>query len=515
MKKFICAILTSALLLASVTPAFAAGSIDVAESKISGIMSEFCEYMPTDPGQRVRIWMVFKAYMVDGTNGIDTIIAALKGEKELPNSDDMHIIFNKFVDQVKDKYSDQFIFFLQLYKYTSLSARKTSLDNFGKDPVNGVFVKTPLALSAEEKAAADALLNAYTTTEAETGLDFHELDSANFLNLLTPFNGRFKMTEDKNGDFVLATYTKSYAESLAKEMSYSSINGVSVDSKGTDLQEGFDILSGVVNMFNSFSDEQKENLKIVLANSDINLYKKGLTAAVRPADDDDSDDDDDNTGSSSSSSSGGIYRPSKTPSSDVFELDEPTYDKAKALFSDVEASSWAVPYVMNLTERKIFIGYEDGTFRPDISISRQEIAVALVRAMGLEPDAAVADATSSFADDSEIAEWARGYVNIAVEKKIFTGYDDGEFKPTRTISRQELATVLMRLSGDTTTAVTMNYGDADEIQDYAKAHIGRATTLGIVGGYPDGTFKPFNEVTRAEAAKMLYGGLEYYNYVVQ
>ncbi|MFR8975139.1 MAG: hypothetical protein ACLVG9_04005, partial [Eubacteriales bacterium] len=157
MKKFLCAILTSALLLTSVTPAFAAGSIDVPESKISEIVTEFCKYMPEDPGQRIRIWMVFKAYMVDGTNGIDTIIAALKGEQDLPANDDMQIIFNKFVDQVKDKYSDQFIFLLELYKNTSLSARKESLDNFGKDPVNGVFEKTPLELNAEEKAAADAL----------------------------------------------------------------------------------------------------------------------------------------------------------------------------------------------------------------------------------------------------------------------------------------------------------------------------------------------------------------------
>ena len=512
MKKFLCAILTSALLLTSVTPAFAAGSIDVPESKISEIVTEFCKYMPEDPGQRIRIWMVFKAYMVDGTNGIDTIIAALKGEQDLPANDDMQIIFNKFVDQVKDKYSDQFIFLLELYKNTSLSARKESLDNFGKDPVNGVFEKTPLELNAEEKAAADALFDAYITDDAETGLDFHEIDSANFLNLITPFNGRFKMTNDRNDDFVLSTYSKTFAKDLGSTLEYSSINGVDVESRGTDLQKGFDILTGVVEMFNSFSDEQKDNLKIVLANEDINLYKEGQSAAERPADEEDPDDTDD---TDPTRPGGGSTRPNRpgTSTGDEFVLTTPTYNTSKPLFNDMTSGSWEVPYVMNLTERKIFIGYEDGSFRPNISISRQEIAVALVRAMGLSPDAAMADANSGFSDDATIADWARGYVNIAVEKKLFTGYDDGEFKPTRTISRQELITVIMRLTEDSDASTSMTYTDAADIQGYAREYVGKATNLGILGGYPDGSFKPFNDVTRAEAAKMLYNGLEYYTFM--
>lgn len=528
MKKFICAILTSALLLASVTPAFAAGSIKVSESAFADIMAEFGNNMPDDPNQRIRIWKTFKTYMGDG---IETLIGCLNGTIT-PPSDDLQMIFDKYVNGIKDKYADEFIFFLELYNATLLEDRLTALDNFGSNAVlkpDGTYTeieKTPLPISAEAKEASEAIFSTYVSDETLAGFDFHEIDTANLLNLVTPFKGRFKMTEDSDGNFVLARgYDTSFARRLGKSMNYTSINGVKIDSTWDDSVKGYKILTGIVGMFNTVDDEvlengvgKKENLKVVLADPEINLFEKGLREAedITPTDPDDSGDEkEDVGGGSSSSGSSGIYRPNRNPNSGVFELDEPTYDKSKDLFSDVAANSWAVPYVMNLTERKIFIGYEDGTFRPDISISRQEIAVALVRAMGLAPDAAVADAASGFTDDSEIAEWARGYVNIAVEKKIFTGYDDGEFKPTRTISRQELATVLMRLSGDTTTAVTMNYGDAAEIQDYAKAHIGRATTLGIVGGYPDGTFKPFNEVTRAEAAKMLYGGLEYYNYVVK
>lgn len=503
MKKFLCAILTSALLLTSVIPAFAAGSINVSESKFSGIMSEFGTYMPSDPVKRVRIWTVFKAYMLDGTNGIDTLISALNGESVLPADDDMQIVFNEFVNNVKANYKDQFIFFLKLYKQTALTARKTSLNNFDENP---------LEVSAKEKEAADALFAKYVNEDTQAGLEYHGLGSENFMNLLTPFNGCFKMTSDKNGDFVLATYKQSFAKNLAKDMSYSSINGVTVKSSGTELQEGFDILTGVVAMFNTFSDDEKENLKVVLAHDDIELYESGLKAAERPTTAD-NDDDDDSSSSSSGGSSGSIRRPSNRTSDSTFTLTAPTYNTTKTLFSDLTEGSWEVPYVMNLTERKIFVGYEDGSFRPNINISRQEIAVALVRAMGLTPDAEVADAHTGFTDDADVADWARGYVNIAVTKNLFTGYDDGEFKPTRTISRQELITVIMRLTGDVTTASTLNYTDVSDIGDYAKDYVGRATTLGIVGGYPDGSFRPLNDVTRAEAAKMLYNGLEYYTYL--
>ena len=268
-------------------------------------------------------------------------------------------------------------------------------------------------------------------------------------------------------------------------------------------------------MFNSFDDEQMDNLKVVLSDPEIDLYEEGLSEAedITPSEDDEEEDDD--QGTTTRPGGGGIVRPGgSSSSSDVFELTVPTYSTSSKLYSDMSADNWATPYVMNLSDRNIFKGYEDGTFRPDISISRQEIAVALVRAMGLEADAEMASNNATgFADDAEIADWARGYVNMAVSKNLFTGYDDGEFKPTRTISRQELVTVVMRLSGDTETSTAMSYSDVGDIQDYAREYVGRATNLKIVGGYPDNTFQPFNDVTRAEAAKILYGGLEYYKFV--
>lgn len=516
MKKFLCAILTSAFLLTSVTPAFAAGSITVSDGIISEIMTEFGNNMPTNAAQRVLVWKTFKTYMAT-KGGIDTLIDTLEGKREVP--DDLKAIFDRFVSDVQDEYGEYFVFFLKLYKGTTDAARQDALNNFGSTPDSDSeeIVKTPLPLTDEEQVAADALFDAYVSDEVQAIFATHELGVANFLNLITPFSGRFKMTDANNGDFLLADYNVAFVESLADDFDYDRINGVSIDTDADAEIEGYDILNGVVEMFNSLDDETKDNLKIVLANSEIDLYEEGLDEVEDPSIDDNTDDDDDDDNTSSSSGGQGSTRPGGShgnSSDDGFVIDTPTYNTASPIYRDMDANSWAVPYVMNLSERNIFKGYEDGTFRPDNNISRQEIAVALVRALGYEADAEVAAGTNSgFADDDAIAEWARGYVNIAVEKNLFTGYDDGEFKPTRTISRQELVTVAMRLTNDTTTSTSMSYSDVNDIQAYARDYVGKATNLNIINGYPDNTFRPLNDVTRAEAAKIIYSAMEYYMYL--
>ena len=92
----------------------------------------------------------------------------------------------------------------------------------------------------------------------------------------------------------------------------------------------------------------------------------------------------------------------------------------------------------------------------------------------------------------------------------YTGYDDDEFKPNKTILRQELIAVVMRYAAMTEEGMKTVYDDSHEIHGYAESFIAHASELGIVNGYPDGTFKPLKNVTRAEAAKIIYGVIDYY-----
>ncbi len=179
---------------------------------------------------------------------------------------------------------------------------------------------------------------------------------------------------------------------------------------------------------------------------------------------------------------------------------------AEALYSDMEGH-WSLAYVHELSVvNNVFKGNEDGTFAPDKGITRQEIAVALGRLLGLEEIAAEVTATD-FTDDAEIADWAKGYVAVMNELGLLKGYADGSFGSNDVITREQLALILSRMVEAPAAVAGMAFDDADGISDWAAEGCSVAYTLGIIKGYPDNTFKGSNTVTRAEAVVMIYNYL--------
>jgi len=85
-------------------------------------------------------------------------------------------------------------------------------------------------------------------------------------------------------------------------------------------------------------------------------------------------------------------------------------------------------------------------------------------------------------------------------KGLLSGYPDGTFKPENPMTRAEFATVLCRYLGMETTG-TNSFSDAQD--HWAAGAIGALADAAIVTGYPDGTFKPDNKLTRAEAVTMI------------
>ena len=126
-----------------------------------------------------------------------------------------------------------------------------------------------------------------------------------------------------------------------------------------------------------------------------------------------------------------------------------------------------------------------------------------------------AEEHTGYGDHGEIADWAIGAVNFLTEKGIYTGYDDGEFKPNKIILRQELVALVMRHANNTKSGLDNDYTDGHEIHGYAEDFVSHASDLGIIAGYPDGTFLPLNSITRAEAAKVLYGAFKYFDFLTE
>lgn len=163
--------------------------------------------------------------------------------------------------------------------------------------------------------------------------------------------------------------------------------------------------------------------------------------------------------------------------------------------------SWAKANIIKLVQKGVIKGYSDGTFRPQARVNRAEFAVMICAAMGLKPEGAN---SLSFNDRDRIPVWARGYVAVAVSRGILSGYSDGKFKPSQSITRAEMASMLSRALGQsssTNTAVV--FKDKDQIPPWALTGVTVAVQRGIIGGRPNGTFGPSMPATRAETATML------------
>ncbi|KJS10348.1 MAG: hypothetical protein VR67_18795 [Peptococcaceae bacterium BRH_c8a] len=115
-------------------------------------------------------------------------------------------------------------------------------------------------------------------------------------------------------------------------------------------------------------------------------------------------------------------------------------------FTDVKSTAW---YYGEVDKANYMAGYQDGTFGPNKSITRQEAAAIIARLMSLSvPEQ---DVLSGFSDGDKIAPWAKAAVGAVVQNKIMSGYTDGSYKPGSPITRAEAVVTLDRAVGGTST----------------------------------------------------------------
>ncbi|RIX59394.1 S-layer homology domain-containing protein [Paenibacillus nanensis] len=140
-------------------------------------------------------------------------------------------------------------------------------------------------------------------------------------------------------------------------------------------------------------------------------------------------------------------------------------------------------------------GYGDRTFRPDRTITRAEMAAILSRVTAKE--AVSADKSYS---DVNAGSWAKDAISSATSTGLMQGYPDGSFKPDRNITRAEMAK-LAALLLDASPA--SGAGFADVSGGWAEDAILAVQGAGIMRGYEDGTFRPEQPLTRAEAVTVI------------
>ena len=137
-------------------------------------------------------------------------------------------------------------------------------------------------------------------------------------------------------------------------------------------------------------------------------------------------------------------------------------ETAESRFSDVTPGEWYADAVNSLSQIGIFNGYGDGTFRPGQNITRAEYVKALTSCVpAVEADNPFSDVKST--------HWAYRNILTAISKQWINGYEDGTFRPDQTITRAEAVTILNRAL-KRTGAGFAEYRTGEYFTDIGKGH---------------------------------------------
>lgn len=165
------------------------------------------------------------------------------------------------------------------------------------------------------------------------------------------------------------------------------------------------------------------------------------------------------------------------------------------IYTDVPAGYWASSTINYLNSAELIKGYPNGTFKPTTTITRAEAATIIARALDLTKtkDPSFTDVKSSHFAYDDIAAVA--------EKAIILGREEGKFSPEGQLTRAEMATIIKRAYSLTGTS-TLPFKDIDS-KHWAYEEIQTLMVNQLVEGYPDNTFRPNQQITRAEFAAFL------------
>jgi len=146
------------------------------------------------------------------------------------------------------------------------------------------------------------------------------------------------------------------------------------------------------------------------------------------------------------------------------------------------------------------IGYTDGNVRPSANITRAEVATILFRLLTESSRGTYWSQSNDYSDVSS-GSWYNNAISTLSNAGILKGYTDGTFRPNAPVTRAELATMVSRF-GNLQSNGGISFTDVSS-DHWAYIYILNAASQGWVTGYPDGTFKPDQSISRAETVTLI------------
>jgi hypothetical protein len=170
------------------------------------------------------------------------------------------------------------------------------------------------------------------------------------------------------------------------------------------------------------------------------------------------------------------------------------------------ASHWAREYIGRLAARGVVNGMGNNYYQPDTSLTRAQFLTMLSKTIyGLDPS----QTASAGFTDVPATEWYYNYVNWGFAGGIVNGMDETTFAPNDNITREQMAIMLSNFARNTElvlpeTSAGTAFTDSALISPWATEAVTQIVSSGIMGGYPEGNYKPQGKATRAEAATVIY-----------
>lgn len=191
--------------------------------------------------------------------------------------------------------------------------------------------------------------------------------------------------------------------------------------------------------------------------------------------------------------------------SDEKKEDEKKPDDEKAEeklpFEDVSGDAWYYGYIAEIHAKGYVSGKSETRFDPDGSIKRCEIVKILALFAGVDTEKYKGDGTFS---DVPSDSWYHEFVEWASSEGIVNGVGDRAFAPEKSVTREDAAVIIYRFTKLSTDAEdNVTFADAESISEYAADAVRAVCASGIMGGFPDGTFAPKANLSRAQFCKII------------
>ena len=193
---------------------------------------------------------------------------------------------------------------------------------------------------------------------------------------------------------------------------------------------------------------------------------------------------------------------------ECWTLDGKPYDFTTALAANITlVAQWkqdislVIPALNKDDHVAYIIGYEDGTVRPNGRITRAEVATIFFRLLTDDARQRNWSSENNFSDVSA-DKWYNNAVSTLCHMGVLGGYSDGTFRPNAPITRAEFAKIAVSFAQANGSAVYSYFTDV-KTTDWFAPYVTAAKDSSLIEGYSDGSFKPENRITRAEACAIV------------